>query len=153
MVNEALRRRVQAWIDGDPDPVDRAELERALERGDEPLLAQRFAGRLSFGTAGLRGPIGAGPHAMNTAVIRQTCHGLADVLSAGGADPARVVIGFDARHRSSAFALESAAVLRAWVQGVPVGQPGADTGHVILGPSPGCARRHSGDGLAQSPSR
>ena len=114
MVNEALRRRVQAWIDGDPDPVDRAELERALERGDEPLLAQRFAGRLSFGTAGLRGPIGAGPHAMNTAVIRQTCHGLADVLSAGGADPARgVVIGFDARHRSSTFALESAAVLRA----------------------------------------
>ena len=109
-----LRMQVESWLQGDPDPVDRAELQRALDASDEDFLKQRFSGRLSFGTAGLRGPIGAGPCAMNTAVIRQTCHGLADVLIDLGADLERgVVIGYDARHRSDQFAHESAAALRA----------------------------------------
>ena len=125
-MDDQLRQRVESWLQGDPNPVDRAELKEALETSDEELLKQRFSGRLSFGTAGLRGSIGAGPCAMNTAVIRQTCHGLADVLIASGADLSRgVVIGYDARHRSDQFANESAAVLRA--RGVAVylwDQPG-----------------------------
>ena len=113
-MEQALLARVRAWIDGDPNSTDRDELTAALERGDEALLEARFAGRLSFGTAGLRGPIGAGPAAMNAAVIRQTAHGLADVLLGSGADPARgVVVGFDARHRSREFADETAGALRA----------------------------------------
>lgn len=113
-MDQELRMQVESWLAGDPDPIDRAELELALKEGDSDLLRARFSGRLSFGTAGLRGPIGAGPAAMNTAVIRQTCHGLADVLQASTQELARgVVIGFDARHRSKQFADESAAVLRA----------------------------------------
>ena len=125
-MDDQLRTQVESWLQGDPDPVDRAELQRALDASDEELLKQRFSGRLSFGTAGLRGPIGAGPCAMNTAVIRQTCHGLADVLIAAQRDLSRgVVIGYDARYRSDQFAQESAAVLRA--RGVAVylwDQPG-----------------------------
>jgi phosphomannomutase len=126
-MNDQLLATVQAWMAGDPDEQDKLELQRALDAGDDALLKARFAGRLSFGTAGLRGPIGAGPGAMNTAVIRQTCHGLADVLVASGGDPSRgVVVGFDARHRSQAFAAEACACLRArgiavhlWDQATP----------------------------------
>ena len=126
-MDEELRMHVESWLAGDPDPIDRAELELAIKEGDFELLRARFSGRLSFGTAGLRGPIGAGPGAMNTAVIRQTCHGLADVLQAAEQELERgVVIGFDARHRSKEFADESAAVLRArgvavylWDQATP----------------------------------
>ncbi|MDE0881767.1 MAG: phospho-sugar mutase, partial [Myxococcota bacterium] len=126
-MNEELLEKVHAWMAGDPDEQDKHELESALDAGDEALLSARFAGRLSFGTAGLRGPIGAGPAAMNTAVIRQTCHGLADVLLATGAAPSRgVVVGFDARRRSQDFAVEACACLRArgfavylWDQATP----------------------------------
>jgi phosphomannomutase len=126
-MNEELLEKVHAWMAGDPDEQDKHELESALDAGDEALLSARFAGRLSFGTAGLRGPIGAGPAAMNTAVIRQTCHGLADVLLATGAEPSRgVVVGFDARRRSQDFAIEACACLRArgfavylWDQATP----------------------------------
>jgi phosphomannomutase len=105
---------VRRWIDGDVDDRDKTELSDALDRGDLELLQARFSARLSFGTAGLRGVIGAGPGAMNCAVIRQTCHGIADVIDAEGGDKARgVVIGFDARRRSRQFATDAAGVLRA----------------------------------------
>jgi phosphomannomutase len=82
-------------------------------------LTDRFAGRLQFGTAGLRGQVGAGPNRMNRAVVRAATAALAGWLrehgpsgsSAEGATPATVVIGCDARHRSAVFAAEAAAVL------------------------------------------
>jgi phosphomannomutase len=78
-------------------------------------LADRFRGRLTFGTAGLRGAVGAGPARMNRAVVRATTAALAQWLLAGhgGPDAAEVgvVIGCDARHRSDEFALEAARVL------------------------------------------
>ena len=113
-MDHELLSRVERWIAEDPDAEDRAELEAALANQDWSLLKSRFSGRLAFGTAGLRGVIGAGPNAINRAVIRQTTHGMADVLLASGADPARgVVIGYDARRRSKTLAQESCAVLRA----------------------------------------
>ncbi len=106
----ALSREVLRWIDDDPDPEDRAELERLLAAEAMEDLAERFAGGLEFGTAGLRGKLGAGPARLNRATVRKAVAGLASYLLAtetGGA----VVIGHDARRGSAAFAEESARVL------------------------------------------
>jgi phosphomannomutase len=111
-----LRERLAAWLADDPDQRDRAELE-ALARERSPRaaaeLADRFAGRLEFGTAGLRGPVAAGPNRMNRAVVRGTTAALGGWLLGRdrGAAEAGVVIGHDARHRSAEFAAEAAAVL------------------------------------------
>ena len=112
----ALRDQVQAWIADDPDPGDQAELRGLLADGSEAAwaeLADRFGGRLEFGTAGLRGAIAAGPNRMNRAVVRAATAGLTQWLPAHqpGAAAAGVVIGCDARHRSAAFAAEAASVL------------------------------------------
>ena len=60
-----------------------------LDADDEAAVADRFAGRLAFGTAGLRGPLRAGPNGMNRAVVRRTAAGLAAYLRARRASPAR----------------------------------------------------------------
>ncbi len=108
-----LRERARAWIGRDPDPETRAEIEALLASGDEAALAERFAGRLEFGTAGLRGRMGAGPARMNRLVVRQSAAGIARHLArdvAGAADRG-VVVGHDARHRSRAFAEDCAEVI------------------------------------------
>jgi phosphomannomutase len=111
----ALRAEVQAWIDDDPDERDRTELRELLETGASAELADRFAGRLTFGTAGLRGAVAAGPNRMNRAVVRAATAAVAGWLlgggSGGGGGAPAVVVGCDARHRSDEFADEVAAVL------------------------------------------
>ncbi len=104
-----LARRVEAWIAEDPDPVTRAELERLLRGGAEAELAERFAGTLEFGTAGLRGAMGGGPMRMNRAVVIRAAAGLAAYVKEHGGG--RVVIGYDARHQSDVFARDTAAVM------------------------------------------
>jgi phosphomannomutase len=117
-----LRARADAWIAEDPDPADRAELRALLADGGETdersqaaraELADRFAGRLEFGTAGLRGAVGAGPNRMNRAVVRAATAALAGWLRQRrpGAARAGVVVGWDARHRSAEFADEVTSVL------------------------------------------
>jgi phosphomannomutase len=83
-------------------------VESLLDAGDAAGLASRFGARLQFGTAGLRGELGAGPNRMNRALVRRAAAGLAAYLRARGGR--RVVIGYDARHKSREFALDSAAV-------------------------------------------
>ncbi|MEV4198168.1 phospho-sugar mutase [Micromonospora globbae] len=106
-----LRERARRWLDDDPDPADRAELQAVLDRLPDSAadLADRFAGPLTFGTAGLRGPLRAGPNGMNLAVVTQAAAGLVAWLAAqGGTGP--LVIGYDARRGSREFAARTAQV-------------------------------------------
>jgi phosphomannomutase len=109
---EALARR---WIDGDPDPDTRAELARLLEAGDYDELEQRFALPLEFGTAGLRGIVGGGPARMNRAVVIRTTSAIARWLldRVPDARALPVVLGWDGRLSSFAFAEDAAGVLAA----------------------------------------
>src|SRR5579872_5825380 len=110
-VDAELRTAVEAWLDDDPDERDRAELRALLSSGDDAELADRFAGRLTFGTAGLRGAVGAGPNRMNRAVVRAATAAVAGWLAKTGTAGSGVVVGCDARHRSAEFAEETAGVL------------------------------------------
>ncbi len=126
-----LLDRARAWLADDPDETTRQELADLIERvepggpvngaerggpggpGDGAELADRFAGLLQFGTAGLRGAMGAGPNRMNRAVVIRATAGLtAYLLEHVGPEPT-VVIGFDARHSSDVFARDTAAVVTA----------------------------------------
>ena len=108
---DALRERARAWLEDDPDPATRAELRAVIDALPESAddLADRFAGPLTFGTAGLRGPLRAGPNGMNRAVVRAAAAGLVGWLGARGAQ-GPLVIGYDARRGSRAFAEETARV-------------------------------------------
>jgi phosphomannomutase len=123
-----LLARARAWAAQDPDDQTRTELEAVLADAEKDPsgdavadLADRFAGRLEFGTAGLRGALGAGPNRMNRAVVIRAAAGLAAYLRTSGASGASgapgverggtVVIGYDARHNSDVFAEDTAAVM------------------------------------------
>lgn len=111
----SLLEQARAWLADDPDPEMRAELQALLdgaERGDDSAveeLADAFDGTLTFGTAGLRGPVGPGPHRMNQVVVARAAAGLARYLLAHGGGA--VVIGHDARRGSELFAETSARIL------------------------------------------
>ncbi|SDY30908.1 phosphomannomutase [Geodermatophilus africanus] len=107
----SLVETARAWADADPHAGDRAEIEALVEAGDTGELERRFAGPLAFGTAGLRGPLRAGPAGMNAAVVTRAAAGLGRWLADSGHAGGGVVIGFDARRRSDEFARVSAAVL------------------------------------------
>ncbi|MBN1206934.1 MAG: phospho-sugar mutase [Myxococcaceae bacterium] len=119
MSNTGLREQAEAWRRADPDPTTAEELARVLAAGDLADLADRFAGNLEFGTAGLRGVLGAGPNRMNRAVVRRTTAGLARYLKAQVPDVASrgVVVGRDGRRMSAEFAEDTACVLAA--EGIP----------------------------------
>jgi phosphomannomutase len=109
--SDDLRAAARDWAAQDPDPETRAEVESLLVAGDGAALAERFAGRLEFGTAGLRGKLGAGPNRMNRALVRRAAAGLARYLRDRGTISGGVVIGYDARHKSDEFAADTAAVI------------------------------------------
>ncbi len=125
MTDAQLLDVVRRWMAADPDPDTVAETSGLLESNDLAALRDQFGGRLAFGTAGLRGPIAAGPNRMNRLVVRQSAAGLGRRILAEDrghpdADYAKrgVAVGFDARHKSAAFAGDTARVLAA--QGIPV---------------------------------
>ncbi|WP_395816897.1 phospho-sugar mutase [Curtobacterium flaccumfaciens] len=107
----------RAWLAQDPDPETRDELAAAIDAaadGDGPAvraLAERFDGRLQFGTAGLRAELGWGPLRMNRVVVTQAAAGLARFLIGTGRSRS-VVIGYDGRVNSDVFARDSAEVMR-----------------------------------------
>lgn len=116
----ALEDAARRWMDEDPDPTTRAETAAWLESGDTDALREAFGARLEFGTAGLRGVIGAGPNRMNRALVRRVSAGLAQYLldTHPRAKEGGVVIGGDARRLSPELAEETARVLAG--AGVPV---------------------------------
>ena len=128
---EQLSARARAWIEADPDKETQAELQGLLAQGPAAAgeLAERFQGPLQFGTAGLRGILGAGETRINRAVIRRTTHGLGAWLLSTAPERARqagVAVGHDARRLSKELAQEVAEVLAA--QGILV--------HLLEGPCP-----------------
>lgn len=110
-----MNEKWQRWLARDPDRECRDELQTLIDAGDEAALAARFSSRLQFGTAGLRGVVGAGPMRMNRLVVRETSAGLGryllqecpDSLSRG------IVLGFDGRVDSQQFARDAASVFAA----------------------------------------
>lgn len=118
-MNTELAERARRWIAADVDESARAELAGVLDRaaaGDDAAateLADRMAGSLTFGTAGLRGPVRAGPNGMNSAVVARTTAGVATWLAQHGHAGGVVVLGRDARHGSAAFARVAAEVFDA----------------------------------------
>ncbi|WP_308011004.1 phospho-sugar mutase [Streptomyces sp. AC495_CC817] len=114
-MSDDLLARARAWMRQDPDSQTRDELAGVITRaasGDEAGiadLADRFAGRLAFGTAGLRGELGAGSNRMNRVLVAQAAAGFAAYLreKAPGTTPT-VVIGYDGRRNSRVFATDSA---------------------------------------------
>ncbi|MEU0372765.1 phospho-sugar mutase [Streptomyces sp. NPDC006283] len=110
-MQQDLIARAQAWLAEDPDSETRDELGKLIEAQDLDELADRFSGTLQFGTAGLRGELGAGPMRMNRAVVIRAAAGLAAYLKSKGQGDGLVVIGYDARYKSADFARDTAAVM------------------------------------------
>ncbi|MEV4040146.1 phospho-sugar mutase [Streptomyces umbrinus] len=108
---DGLTARAKAWLAEDPDAETREELAKLIDAEDTAELTARFSGTLQFGTAGLRGELGAGPMRMNRAVVIRAAAGLAAYLKAKGRTGGLVVIGYDARHKSADFARDTAAVM------------------------------------------
>ncbi|MDH5294774.1 MAG: phospho-sugar mutase [Acidimicrobiia bacterium] len=107
-----LISKAQEWIAGDPDPATRAELQDLVDRGDLDEIADRMAGTLEFGTAGLRGKVEAGSNRMNRAVVIRATWGLArHVLETSGTDRGPVVVGRDARLSSPRLLEDTVGVL------------------------------------------
>jgi len=105
-----------AWADQDPDLETRAELEELIDKRDVAALSSRFDGRLEFGTAGLRGELGAGSNRMNRVLVAQAAAGIAKFLLTqpdfnSDVEPPSVVIGFDGRVNSAIFARDTAQIL------------------------------------------
>ncbi len=110
-----MTTNISQWLSRDPDPKTRDELQHLIDSDNQQELAQRFGSRLAFGTAGLRGKVGAGPNRMNRLVIQETATGLGHYLIEQIKDAASrgVVIGYDGRPDSKQFAHDTASVLTA----------------------------------------
>jgi phosphomannomutase len=116
-VNQILVKAAE-WMASDVDQGDIQEMQSLVDRanaGDAAAmedLASRLSGPLQFGTAGLRGAMGAGPARMNRAVVTRAAAGVMAYLhdKLDGKTP-HVVIGFDGRRGSIRFAMATAAVV------------------------------------------
>lgn len=106
----AYQENYQKWVDFAELPD---YLRQDLDKMDEKTKEDAFYTNLEFGTAGMRGLIGAGTNRINIYVVRQATEGLARLIeSKGGNEKERgVAIAYDSRHFSPEFAFESAAVL------------------------------------------
>lgn len=115
MTNVDLFTLAEQWVAQDPDLETVAELNEILDAargGDATAFADlhdRFDVRLTFGTAGLRGELGAGPNRMNRLLVQQAAYGFAQFLLAREAQPS-VIIGYDGRINSDVFARDSAEI-------------------------------------------
>tara|TARA_Y100001956_G_C4129066_1_gene192339 strand:+ start:1586 stop:3289 length:1704 start_codon:yes stop_codon:yes gene_type:complete len=108
-----MMEQVTHWLEKDPDPRTREELQHLIDEKQFDELEDRFSQRLEFGTAGLRGKVGCGPNRMNRLVIQETATGLGHYLieQVENAKERGVVIGYDGRPDSKQFSHDTAAVL------------------------------------------
>jgi phosphomannomutase len=106
----------KAWRDQDPDPQTRDELAAMIEDAESgnaaavAALRDRFDSRLAFGTAGLRGELGAGSNRMNRVLVAQAAAGLARFLLKRESHPT-IIIGYDGRVNSDVFARDTAEIM------------------------------------------
>lgn len=111
--------RVKAWVAQDPNPKTKAELQKIIDAANISELEDRFSQLLQFGTAGLRGELGAGPNRMNQVVVSYAALAIAKFLQANRSDyqstegELAVVIGYDGRENSDIFAKDTAEILSA----------------------------------------
>ena len=113
MYNEdELIAAANRWNSSDPHPPTKALGQLIIDEGNLARINEHFGSRLDFGTAGLRGEMGPGPNRMNHATVRRAAYGFAKHLIAQGEETSSrgIVIGFDARHGSREFAVETAQV-------------------------------------------
>jgi len=115
-IDSSLVARAQSWLTQDPDEVTKSQLTDLLHAAQtDPIalleLQDAFSAPLEFGTAGLRGALGAGPNRMNRVTVLQAASGLAQYLVQQGFVGKKVVIGFDARYNSDVFAKDTARVM------------------------------------------
>lgn len=103
----------KAWAAQDPDTETREELLALIAVGDTQAIEARMGSRLDFGTAGLRGELGAGPNRMNRVLVAQAAAGIRDYVNENFKNDASVVIGFDGRINSAIFARDSAEIFAA----------------------------------------
>ncbi len=108
---EDFTELLDLWIANVDDPALLAELEQ-LKTGDETAMRDAFYQDLTFGTAGLRGIIGAGPNRMNVYTVAKATQGLADYINANFAEPS-VAIARDSRIMGEEFVETAAGVLAA----------------------------------------
>ena len=109
---DQLLQAATTWAEQDPDAQTRSELLALIDARDEAALLDRCGKRLGFGTAGLRGELGAGPNRMNRVLVAQAAAGLAEYLKKNFDRPS-AVIGYDGRVNSDVFARDSAEVMAA----------------------------------------
>lgn len=108
-LDPSIAVRVRAWLDGPYDPETKAEIERLLKKNPQ-ALHDAFYRDLSFGTGGMRGLMGVGTNRMNLYTIQKATQGLVNYLRKFPKEEPSVFIGYDVRHHSREFALESARV-------------------------------------------
>jgi phosphomannomutase len=111
----SMKSQVEHWLQRDPDPTTREELQSLVAQNLWAEIEQRFASRLQFGTAGLRGEVGAGPNRMNRLVIQETALGLGQYMLESNPNAAvdGIIIGYDGRLLSKQFAHDTASVMTA----------------------------------------
>ena len=109
LTKENYINKAKEWLEGDPDPKNKEEIRELLREGHIEKITKVFHGRLKFGTAGLRGTLGAGPNKMNTITVKRLAYGLSKYLK----PKSKVVVGYDARHKSQIFAKDICDVLNA----------------------------------------
>jgi phosphoglucomutase len=106
-----IQDKIGEWLSADYDQATRDEIQSLVDKKNEKELVDRFYMELEFGTAGLRGTLGAGSNRMNIYVVRKATQGLANYIIRNNGQSRGVLIGRDSRIMSDVFAQETAAVM------------------------------------------
>jgi phosphoglucomutase len=110
-MDQTIEARIKEWLSDDYDAGTRKEIQTLLDKNDEKELVDRFYTELEFGTAGLRGTLGAGANRMNIYNVRKATQGLANYIIRNSGQRKGILIGRDSRILSDRFAEETASVM------------------------------------------